>query len=231
MVRSYETTMRGPDAVAALYALFLVDKKTSVKTNRIYEQEDFLLLCDILKKNIRQLSVDDTVQALKAFVHFNVPSSSVIVQTILQMIRHSVNELTTQQIEFLDFLFRLCERTPIIDALTVAMPIVYERNISVELDRDNIKSMVSAFEYLSRRSKNIEILGAVINEIKNRKTSVDLPLAKKLLWSMFDIQCHPPGLSELLNDVQSILVPNIPKIDRRTIHIMMKLLAARIKSR
>lgn len=74
-----------------------------------------------------------------------------VVQAVLHTIRSQVNLLNVADIIFLDFLLRMLKTGPLVNALEIALPVVFETNLKVQLDTDNISFMCRALEYATRR--------------------------------------------------------------------------------
>lgn len=64
----------------------------------ITKSPEFVTLCEIMKKKIRVINPNDAVQALKLLKDLNVPENTVIMQYLLQIIKHSINRLDTKPI-------------------------------------------------------------------------------------------------------------------------------------
>lgn len=83
---------------------------------------------------------------------FQVPHNSMITMKLLQMIKRDINVLDMNQIMFLSFLLRHYEgvRNPTIDALKIALPVVFEAQLKTKLDRNNVANLAEALIYCTR---------------------------------------------------------------------------------
>ncbi|XP_043274356.1 uncharacterized protein [Venturia canescens] len=201
----------------------LVDTSKIIdKSEKMYENEGFLILCELLKQRMRSLDGTQCLNAFKALMYFNVPTTSIIVQMILQMLRRNLNTLRLDELSFFDFILQKCSRTPLVMALMEAVPIVYETKLATELDRDNIIKMRNALSYLSRKSAKEESYNIIIHALMDRKELIDPDLAHTILWGLCRLNEYPSELPEILKYIQDILTENNKHIHE---HLMLDLLS------
>lgn len=93
----------------------------------------------------------DLVVCLKTLVFCQVASDSRIIQMILHTIKSRVNDLGLQQIIFLNFLLKRL-KSPLSDALIIALPVVFQSQLETQLEADKVKHMCDCLRY----SVNIE---------------------------------------------------------------------------
>ena len=86
------------------------------------------------------------IGCLKGLVVSDVASESRVTQSVLSAIKNRVNELSLQQIIYLDQILRKMD-SPLGNALQIALPIVFETHLEMQLRTDNISNMVLALEY------------------------------------------------------------------------------------
>lgn len=180
-------------ALKFLEMLFQMDKNRSDKnvTDVIYQKKEFADLCDILKKHIRQLSTKQSIDALKYMTYFNVPSSTVIVQMLLQMIRTSVNQLTLDEILFVSFLLKKCQKTPLVEALDIALPIVFETQVKTQLDSNNLEALVKILQYLRQLGINSDVVSRILKIFEMKYSEEISPVqAKQILFCLLDWECN-----------------------------------------
>lgn len=231
IVKSNENSMSAEDAVVALNTLMKLSKIGPEKAETISKKSGFLTLCEILKKKIRNLSAEKCVTVLKAMVFFDIPTTSIIVQMILQMLRNSMPQLSLKGLSFLDFLLNKCENTPLVKALKIALPIIYETHLTVKLDRENIISIRDAFSFMSKRSTNAETFNILIHALLNCKQPMDPLVAQSLLWSCCDLRCYPNDLPQALNHIQNTLAQNTNYLDRQAIIMLLSMIEKRVNAR
>lgn len=63
------------------------------------------------------------------------------------MISKNVNKLTIQQTIFLKFLLTQCPTSPLVEALKIAVPVVFETIVRNQLEKDNPDRVSRAFVF------------------------------------------------------------------------------------
>jgi len=89
--------------------------------------------------------VKETIAIFKTLLWLNVSSNSLLSQALLQMISKNVNKLTIQQLMFLTFLMKQCPSSPLVEALKLSTPVVFEATVRPSLDQGNPGSVLRAF--------------------------------------------------------------------------------------
>ncbi|XP_018322928.1 uncharacterized protein LOC108735467 [Agrilus planipennis] len=173
----------------AFKTLFVLQKSGKAKLSKkeILQNNEFDNLCRYLKKHIRKIDVNDALEALKTLSFLGVPGDSTIVQTILQMLRHYINDLSVNQIIFLEYVLTKMQSTPLRDALCIALPIVFEAQMLFRLDKDNIKEIISCLYYISKKNVSDKCKIQIITSlIKCLESNYELSgeQAKSILWSI-----------------------------------------------
>lgn len=205
-IKENNKIMDGLAALEIMTKLFRLEKTKKIQNNSIAQTKEFSMLCHVLKSNIRQLSEGDAVQALKVLNYFHVPTSAVIVQMVLQIIRNSMNNLSIEQILFLIFLLSKCQKTPLVEALSIALPIVLESCMKSQLDFENIDTLTNLLQYLVEQPNKCESISTILYALNN----IDISLfttnhAKVLLTSIANF--NPDiTVTELLKKCQQVLI-------------------------
>nr|CAD7401538.1 unnamed protein product [Timema poppensis] len=141
---------------------------------------EFAKLCRKLKSQARTFNINETVDALKIISYMGVHSSSIIVQTLLQLIRHQVNDLSLQQIVFLEFVLKRMKSSSLTDALRIALPLVFEAQLETKIDRSNPSQLAELLYYSvqTRCSDScIEFLLGALNDLHHE---LDINSAKNV---------------------------------------------------
>ncbi|CAD6232088.1 GSCOCG00001739001-RA-CDS [Cotesia congregata] len=226
-------SISGHEAVNALKALCRIDKENKGCIESIKKKKEFIALCEVIKKNLRGLSEGNVIDALKVLLHFDVPVTSIIVESLLQMIRQSLNSLTLEQMSFLHYLLtRVKVKTPLVETLKLALPIVFEVQIKTKLDTENIDAMVNAlkFLYLLSGNNNNEAINYVMNSLKERS---DFKLkhpdhAVDILITLYNIK-DSKKYSEFSEKLQQIIIQNVDDIDLSRLEFIIRKMALKIK--
>lgn len=126
-------------------------------------------LCLLLKSQARTIDLRDTIEALKVVSYIGIPANSTITQILLQLIRQNINNLTLQQIIFLEYIIKQFKSTPLSDALLIALPIVFEINLTLKMDSDNLSHLAHVLQYVSRKHISDENLNLILNSIMSHR--------------------------------------------------------------
>lgn len=121
--------------------------RTAFTPDALHTHEGFGKLCHRIRKVAPSMrDPQELVNYLKAMLLCKVGSNTRIVQTILQMLKGKINDLGIQQIIFLNFLLKKLDG-PLVDALKIALPIVFETQLRTQLDLDNVELMRESLHY------------------------------------------------------------------------------------
>lgn len=150
------------------------------------------------------IEVYDTVDALKVITYMGAPSNSTIVQVLLQLIRHNVNDLSLQQIIFLDFLLSHHESVPLVEALRLALPMVFEIQFPIKVDRDNLTQLVECFQYVSKKDVSERCIEAHVKYLLRYKEDMDAKSTMSIIWSICEMKADEffePLLTKAINSL------------------------------
>lgn len=176
--------------IQALKSIFALQKQgnTNLTTNEILKHPEFERICYHLKHQAGMIEVNDTIDALKVVTYMGTPSNSTIVQVLLQLIRHNVNDLSLQQIIFLDFLLSHHEKAPLVDALRLALPMVFEIQFPVKVDGTNLPHLLECLQYVSRKDVSERCVDAIVKYLMNYRQEIDGKGGVSIIWSICDMK-------------------------------------------
>ncbi|KAK9497099.1 hypothetical protein O3M35_004476 [Rhynocoris fuscipes] len=208
-VKMHHAIMNNRHLMQAFRSIFLLQKNESsnMSNGEIVRSAEFKQLCQTLKSHIRNLDIDDRVEALKTLSYLGVPATSHIVQIVLQSITKEVNELSLQQIIFFDFLLKDFQSCPLVDALKIALPIVFEANLKLKLDPDSLSHLTDLLHYASRRNLTTAAT-YLIDIIMKKRSEIDFKCAKSLVRSLCDLHINDTKHRPLLHQCLDVLVEN-----------------------
>lgn len=225
------TNMNVHDVVRTMSTLFEVSKEVK-DTQNIKKHIGFIRLCKILNKNIRLMKTNDIIEILKIFIYFKFPSHSILIQSLLQMIRTTINELSLQNIMFLNFLLKKMDSTPLRDALLIALPLVFEAQLPTKLDSQNIANLIWSLRYVNENNiNNAETKDIIFKSLWKYENDLDEQTASSIFYNLCSMYVLPPIAFEVLSKVQKILITNAKHLSvEEVIKILEKLVfVTRIK--
>lgn len=199
--------MNGQTAVDVMKCLFEALKKKSSNADIIASKE-FTYLCEIINQDVRRLEINDVVNVLKIMTYLNVPSETVIVQTLLQMIRTSVNELSIQQVSFIYYLLSQHERTALVEALLTALPLVFDAQLDIQLDRDDINSLTDALLF-SSKIRNTRTTEIVVHALSDYEQRLDVRDARTIHHLLSNLEELPVSSASVIYNVQRVCLQHV----------------------
>ncbi|XP_032521386.2 uncharacterized protein LOC116773106 [Danaus plexippus] len=216
-VQAHLTSMTHRHMLQALRTLFELHKANKYDDpDTIVKDPTFSILCQNFKKHARALEVGETIEALKVLSYLKVPADSMIVQTMLQLIRCNINLLNTQQIMFLDFLLSQMEgKNHLVDALKLALPLAFQIHLPNEIDSKDLPLLKDMLNYccshdLPHRCINNVVTGILIND-----QNINPQIAKSIIWALCQVNCTEkefPTRVQLLHICCDILSQSIDKL-------------------
>lgn len=159
-----------------------------MSNGEVVNSPQFRLLANTLRSQIRHLEVNELLDSLKYLGYLGVPVTTKIMQTVLQLLSKHINELTLQQITFLDFLIKDFRATPLVKALNIALPIVFEAHLLTMCDFKNINQLTDLLIFVSRRSVHEKCCRIIIDALTEQRNKIDLKIAKSIIRSYCDLK-------------------------------------------
>ncbi|XP_029668271.1 FAST kinase domain-containing protein 2, mitochondrial-like [Formica exsecta] len=219
------------DVVDTMSTLFKVSR--DIKDIQIIGKHiGFIRLCEVLNKDIRLMKTNDIIEMLKVFTYFKIPTNSILTQSLLQMIRTTINEISLRDIIFIVFLLKKMDSTPLRDALLIALPLVFQAQLPTKLDSEDIVLLTWSLRFANENNINNPIIQDTILKSLQKYENLDIRTA----WSIFHSLCYTSHLSptafDILFEVQKILIANAKQLNvQEIIKILEKLVFATIKNR
>jgi len=164
-------------------------------------------------RNIRLMKTNEIINSLRMLTYFKIPANCVLIQSLLQMIRANVNEISLQDVINIIVLLKKMDSTPLRDALLIALPIVFEAQLPTKLDLDNIFMLTQSLRLISENNiNNPEIQNMILKSLQKFETNLNVHTA----WSIFCSLCVASYLSpiafELLFNIQKILISDAKQL-------------------
>lgn len=166
----------------------------------------------------------ETIEALKVVTYVGVPSNSTIVQVLLQLLRHNINDLNLQQIIFLDFLLNNYEQVPLADALKIALPIVFDIQLKIKMNHENVHNLREYLHYASTHKISSKSVDLILSKLLCCRDKYDGKVAKSIIWSLSDLEPRS-GFDVLLKKNFEILRNSIDKLPFNDLDVTLKKVA------
>ncbi|XP_039757984.1 uncharacterized protein LOC120632243 isoform X1 [Pararge aegeria] len=204
----------------ALRSLFELQKTSKYDKDRdtdaIIKDPTFSVLCQNFKKHARALDVNEIVEAVKVLSYLKVPVDSLIVQTMLQLIRCNINTLNTQQIMFLDFLLsQFGAKNHLVDALKLALPLAFQIHLPLELDDQDLPLLRDMLLYCCSHDLPDRCINNVVTGLLLHDQALNAQMAKSIIWALCQVNCTEqvfPTRVQLLHICCDILTHSVDSL-------------------
>ncbi|KAK5647620.1 hypothetical protein RI129_002512 [Pyrocoelia pectoralis] len=214
IVKDHYNIMNTKQVMQALRSIYSLQKQGSsdLSTQQMIKNPNFEKLCHKLKTQAGLIELNETIEALKVISYVGVSTTSTIVQVLLQLLRHNINDLSLHQLIFLDFLLRQFKSSPLVEALLIALPIV--------------------FDYVSKKRVSEKCITLIVNNLRTffqNGSVVEPKSAKSIIWSICDME-ENEFFEPLLKDAMNALLININAFDWRDLETTLSKLTMKYSS-
>lgn len=227
-IQANKSIIDGRHVVVALTSMQKFYQSNSIPSTEVQKSEHFQNLCSFLNSYLTKLDTPQLIQALKVLSLLGIPSSTMIIQSVLQILRNNINSLGLEQVYYLTFVLKQLKSTHLSDAMVKALPEVFVSQLELQLDKENVQELKNALRYASTYAQSKEVLKYIIDALKNCQDKFDSEIALSVLWSLASIKEVPDNYLDLLGNVQSILTSNVG--DLKEFEIMKTLSKLYIKT-
>ncbi|XP_066149435.1 uncharacterized protein [Euwallacea fornicatus] len=213
LVRENYKKMDEKHTVQALKALFMLQKdgNSDLSTEKLMGHPDFEKICRNIKRYSGIVDINDAIDALKTLSYVGVKSYSMIVQVLLQIVRGNVNQLSIPQVLFLNFLLMDMENTPLVEALRIALPMVFEINVKKKMNNTNPVQMTDCLYYAIKKNLSQETVNFILEKLETYPGEFDGNTARGILNAVCLLPRNPI-YQTIVNRVSTDLVVNIENV-------------------
>ncbi|XP_022130412.1 uncharacterized protein LOC111003942 isoform X2 [Pieris rapae] len=200
----------------ALRTIFELQKSNSNDPEMLIKDPGFSVLCQNFKKHVRALEVNETIEAIKVLSYLKVPVDSLLVQTLLQLVRYNINMISVRQIMFLDFILsRFDTKNHLVDALRLALPLAFQIHLPLELDNQDLPLLRDMLMYSCSHDLPDRCINNIVTGLLLHDQAIDAHIARSIIWSLCDVNCTEkvfPTRVQLLHICCDILSERINKL-------------------
>lgn len=198
----------------SLKIIFQLQKSgvSSLASNQLIKHPEFEDICRNLRKVCRQLSLSDVIEALKVFSYLGVPTSSKMMVTLLSLIRYQVNEVTLAHLVFLDFLLRKFEKTPLVEALTIALPMLFAVQLPLQIDHENVKELSDCMGFVARNPVPEQCVNSLLTALTLHGEDLSGAQASYVIRCLADIPYNQKHEKLVLNCL-NVLANKLDELD------------------
>ncbi|KFB53434.1 AGAP002598-PA-like protein [Anopheles sinensis] len=208
----------------ALKTLFELHKngKSTLRSDQIVRHPQFVELCQHVRHESRTFQMNDITECLKILTFFGVHTNSEIITVLLQLIRHQINDVTLDHIVFLSFILKKLDRTPLVEALQIALPMLLQVQIGYKLDHENVQQLVDLLEFVSLHRVNDRTVMNIVSSLTLHGTNLSPEQAINTLKALASFHTFQPQYSKLLQNVFVVLEHQIDQLPFKMLDYVLK---------
>lgn len=207
----------------ALNKLLTIQKSgdNSVHPKELVQHEAFDKIFLLLKKYAQHMKAQDLVTCFKVLNYFELSNDSLAMKRVLNLIKDQLNDLSPASLAFLNYLLTKGLRTPLTEAIVIAIPIVFNHNLSLKLDYENTSELVEILRYMtflkvsSRSATNLATALALHGETLN----VEEALA--IIRILATMRNYDPVYDKVLHNCLSVVSKNIQELPFEAIDLTL----------
>jgi hypothetical protein len=192
-------------------------KENGMLLSDLKKDKYFLKIASVVNHQFMRLDVIQTINLIKILNLMEVPGSSVVMQSLLQSIRLSINQLNLQEIYFLTLLLKKMEVTHLGQAIKLALVEVFKAQVQLQLDTEKIHDLVSALIYATSYVNDETILEFLIDAIEDNKSPIDLNSAVMILLRLINLKTIPSNFSKIFNKMSNIVIDKTVTLNNYTV--------------
>ncbi|XP_068219752.1 uncharacterized protein [Palaemon carinicauda] len=189
MYRKHYEVMTRTHLLRTVRVLNILVTKGNVDCVELQNEKEFQEICQRILKMSRTMETGDLLGLLQHLCRLEVDVHSKIVMTVLQLLKHNINDLELRQIIHLDFLLRKFPSVPISQAIKIAIPLLVENALSTEPIGTLSLKQLSEVLVIAVRGK-IRGLNLILNEIYERGAINSGKTAHFFLWTLLDMDAR-----------------------------------------
>ncbi|XP_076309291.1 FAST kinase domain-containing protein 2, mitochondrial-like [Tachypleus tridentatus] len=169
----------------------------------------FKRLCERVIKRARFFNTEDVISILRTLSYVKVPYSSAVYTSLCQMIRHTINDLTLSEIIFLDFLFNQQTPTPLVSALKMALPLVMESQLDIQLDHSDVTQVARCLTVGIKKHFKSSTVDKLVHILLRNPSELQIQEAFGLCLTLTQMKYPTEEASQLLDEVLEVLAMKI----------------------
>lgn len=205
-----ENSLTYQQTIACLRAIFQHQKPEGriFKSSEIIKHPVFEHLCQNLRKNARRLSLNDTIDSLKILSFLGIQPDSRIMTSLLSLIRFQINDVTLAHLVFLDVLLKKMEKTPLTEALKIALPMIFQIQLPLKMDRENIRELNDCLTFATRNHVSEQARTSIVTALTLHGDDLTTLEAAYTLRLMCDLRPYNAAYDKLILNCFAILNRN-----------------------
>ncbi|XP_076283811.1 uncharacterized protein LOC143210649 isoform X2 [Lasioglossum baleicum] len=199
------------------FRLFANEK---INYDDIKDSKQFLQICTMIQRNAKSLSTHDIIKVLRFLFSLNTPNDTVLIVTLLQLLKCSINHLTTLQIILLYNMLQTQNKTELTKALLIALKVVFNNRIQIELDMTDLSTVVRALKFAHNINDESSIT-YIMNVLCRSNENINVYDAVSIFYAL---SCTPEldkSRKDLLTKVNNVIIDDWKSLEYSTIQFLL----------
>lgn len=209
-------TSDGYSLAKAFDSLFEIYKRDDPRQiQNILESREFANYCKLLRKNSPKMEQNEILTCIKVLNRLGVKSNTKMMQQLLHLLKDNLNLLTISQLAFLNLMLKQMDSTPLVDALLIAIPVVFNLQISDQLDHERPEEIQKIFHHITFTEMKIgkKALLNIITALALHGNSLSLNVATSCMISLSrvpnDVIQEQPAMKLIENCLKILNSPQV----------------------
>ena len=201
--------------------IFFIHLRTYIHHDSIKKDEGFIKLCQQLQRVApSRADTNDLITCLKALVNCNVEPGSSVLNTVLHLLKSKVNELPIQAFFFVDAILKRV-KSPLADAITIALPVVFETQLETQLNLDDVRSMCQCLRYAIDRRMPVSKIKFIADSLLANSRKWEINEICSVISSLSNLRfLSEHGILPLLENALNRLAKVVNHIEPNLLNIM-----------
>ena len=193
----------------ALNLLLALQKNgdSSFDPAQLTQHAGFDRICYLLKFKAPRMEANDLIICLKVLSYFRLGNGSLAVKRLLHLIKDRINDLSPMNLLFLNFVLSKNRKTPLTEAICIAIPIVFNINLGLKMDHNNVVELVELFHHISKSSVQISTksMNSLVVALSLHGDNIAVKEATSLIWSLTSFRNFDPVYEKIFYNCIDIL--------------------------
>ncbi|KAJ6625240.1 hypothetical protein Bhyg_16521, partial [Pseudolycoriella hygida] len=221
-IKNDANRLSAEDTLTALTALFEHQKNasTSISRENIVSDRTFEKLCRSLKRNSPKMELNDVINALKILSYIGTGSKSEIMLSLLHLIKNQINDVSLAHLIFLSKMLPRLDRTPLVEALQIALPLLLQIQIGTKIDYENVSELTELLHFACEHRVSDQCVMNIVNSLILHGEDLSVEQSRSILWSLSDrsFRVNNANCEKLLENAMRAMKRNINREDHKELN-------------
>lgn len=160
------------------------------------------------------------MNTVKCLSYLGVSVKSNIMQIMLQLLSKMINEMNLQQITFFQFLLKDLSHCPLVEALKLSLPIIFEIQIRYKME-NSVYWQVEYLKYTTKYGLSQDNFDFIMSRIIQNINQLDSKIAKELLLCLYHKNYKTKNFINVINKCSHIFINNIEYMTSQDIEVIL----------